>query len=152
MAGRGRGANPIAHVLAAIDEELDLIQYNRWNVVLPEGTFLTEIGNDQFEDVLKQVSPAGIPDWQELQRVMKPLAEAASLMPPMAFRADPFVLATTLGRYFPYLLQSGLDALKLVGPFENIMNPVVKDPFVRELAQSALLPPVGFTGEWNHRC
>jgi hypothetical protein len=46
----------------------------------------------------------GLPK-QELQRVMKPLAEAASLMPPMAFRADPFVLATTLGRYFPYLLQ-----------------------------------------------
>lgn len=42
---------------------------------------------------------------QELQRVMKPLAQAASVMPPMAFRADPFVLATTLGRYFPYLLQ-----------------------------------------------
>lgn len=40
---RGRGANPIAHVLAAIEEDLDLIQYNRWNVVLPEGTFLTEV-------------------------------------------------------------------------------------------------------------
>jgi hypothetical protein len=30
-------------VLAAIGEPLDLIEYNRWNVVLPEGTFLTEV-------------------------------------------------------------------------------------------------------------
>ena len=61
---RGRGANPIAHVLQAIDEPLDLIEYNRWNVVLPEGQFLTEVGNAQFEEVLQQVSPSGIPQWQ----------------------------------------------------------------------------------------
>ena len=41
-AARGRGANPIAHVLQAIDEPLDLIEYNRWNVIIPEGQFLTE--------------------------------------------------------------------------------------------------------------
>ena len=40
---RGRGANPIAHVLQAIQEPLDLIEYNRWNVILPEGEFLTEV-------------------------------------------------------------------------------------------------------------
>lgn len=40
---RGPGANPIAHVLQAIDEPLDLIEYNRWNVILPEGQFLTEV-------------------------------------------------------------------------------------------------------------
>ena len=43
---RGRGANPIAHVLQAIDEPLDLIEYNRWNVILPEGEFLTEVLHD----------------------------------------------------------------------------------------------------------
>ena len=37
--GRGRGANPLAHVLQAIDEPLDLMEYNSWNVVLPEGQF-----------------------------------------------------------------------------------------------------------------
>jgi len=60
----GRGANPIAHVLQAIDEPLDLIEYNRWNVFLPEGQFLTEVGNDQFEEVLQQASPSGISDWR----------------------------------------------------------------------------------------
>ncbi len=62
--GRGRGANPLAHVLQAIDEPLDLMEYNSWNVVLPEGQFLTEVGNTQFEDVLRQVSPDGIPEWR----------------------------------------------------------------------------------------
>lgn len=143
---RGRGANPIAHVLQAIDEPLDLIEYNRWNVILPEGEFLTEvlpdpaclrawtclkyllfkpliwgtvnvlseqvlktleyifelachfdyqcgcsrslsmwlsrnqpcdrrqIGNSQFEDVLRQVSPSGIADWQVCCRVLAGLS------------------------------------------------------------------------------
>lgn len=43
MAGRGRAANPLAHVLQAIGEDLDLINYNSWNVLVPEGTFLTQV-------------------------------------------------------------------------------------------------------------
>ena len=92
VCGRGRGANPLAHVLQAVGEPLDLLEYNSWNVILPEGQFLTEVrqqdmlrqvnpggipewrvsfslarvqvGNVQFEDVLRQVSPGGIPEWQ----------------------------------------------------------------------------------------
>lgn len=54
----------MAHVLQAIDEPLDLLVYNSWNVILPEGRFLTEVGNTHFEDVLRQVSPDAIPEWQ----------------------------------------------------------------------------------------
>lgn len=62
--GRGRGANPIAHVLQAIGEPLELLQYDSWNVLLPEGEFLTRVGPSQFEEVLQAVSPAGIPEWR----------------------------------------------------------------------------------------
>lgn len=44
MAGTGAAANPLALVLKAIDEPLDLIEYNQWNVLLPEGEFLTQVG------------------------------------------------------------------------------------------------------------
>lgn len=43
MAGTGAAANPLALVLKAIDEPLDLIEYNQWNVLLPEGEFLTQV-------------------------------------------------------------------------------------------------------------
>ena len=36
-AGTGRAANPLAHVLQAIGEPLELLEYNSWNVVIPEG-------------------------------------------------------------------------------------------------------------------
>ena len=40
---RGRGANPIAHVLQALGEDLELVEYDNWQILLPEGTFLTEV-------------------------------------------------------------------------------------------------------------
>ena len=36
---------------------------------------------------------------------MEPLAKAATLLPPAAFRADPLVALTAFGRYIPQLLQ-----------------------------------------------
>lgn len=68
MAGRGREANPLAHVLQALGEELDLLTYKNWNVLLPEGTFLTEVGASQFCDVLQQVrGPEAVAEWRRLQ-------------------------------------------------------------------------------------
>ena len=72
-------------------------------------------------EVLRQVSPdRGVKDWAELQRMMEPLAKAASALPPTAIRLDPGVAVTALGRYLPHLLSSGADASKLVGPFSKV--------------------------------
>ncbi|BDA51137.1 Prolycopene isomerase, chloroplastic [Coccomyxa sp. Obi] len=131
MAARGRAANPIAHVLQAIGEPLDLLTYNKWNVLLPEGTFMTEVGGSKFEDVLQKVSPGAIPEWRELQRVMQPLAAAATAVPPAALRADPAVAFTAFARYLPQLLQGGGNIGRLVGPFSNVVDGVVRDEFVR---------------------
>ncbi|WIA14506.1 hypothetical protein OEZ85_003026 [Tetradesmus obliquus] len=89
MNARGKDANPLAHVLQAIGEPLECVQYNTWNVLVPEGQFLTRIGNDNFLDVLSQIRGPGSPaiaEWRRLQEVMRPLAKAAVLLPPVAFR------------------------------------------------------------------
>jgi hypothetical protein len=57
MAATGKDGNPLAHVLQAIGEPLDLIEYDQWNVLLPEGSFVTFVGDDQFTEVLQQVWP-----------------------------------------------------------------------------------------------
>lgn len=43
MASTGTGANPLAHVLQAIGEPLDIIKYNGWNVMIPEGQFVDRV-------------------------------------------------------------------------------------------------------------
>ncbi|KAF6250576.1 hypothetical protein COO60DRAFT_1705674 [Scenedesmus sp. NREL 46B-D3] len=131
---RGKDANPLAHVLQAIGEPLECVQYNTWNVLVPEGQFLTRIGNDNFLDVLSQIRGAGSPamaEWRRLQEVMRPLAKAAVLLPPVAFRYDPGVLLSAIGRYLPALATGGTDAMKLTGPFSKVLDGVVSDSFIR---------------------
>lgn len=55
MADKGVAANPLSHIFQAIDEPLPLVKYNKWNVILPEGEFLTRVGATQFLDVLHEV-------------------------------------------------------------------------------------------------
>jgi hypothetical protein len=51
---------------------------------------------------------------------MRPLAKAATLMPPVAFRYDPGVLISAFGRYLPSLLSGGADAARLTGPYSKV--------------------------------
>lgn len=51
---------------------------------------------------------------------MRPLAEAATALPPVAFRQGPGVLATAVLRYAPQLLASGRSLGQLTGPFSKV--------------------------------
>jgi len=137
MASTGRAANPLAHILSAIDEPLELIEYNTWNILVPEGEYLTEVGNDQFCSVLRQIrGPDGeeaVRQWLHLQEIMRPLAKAATMLPPTAFRFDPGAAITVFARYLPQILTGGADGLKLLGSFKKILDDdgTITDPFIR---------------------
>ena len=116
MDARGPAANPLSHVLQALGEPLDLIRYDAWNVVLPEGTFLTRVGADNFADLLATLrGPAAVEEWRALQLKMRPLAAAATVVPPLAIRFDLGAAVTAVGRYLPAILSSGPAALALTG-------------------------------------
>ena len=71
--------NPCGQVLHALDEPLECVYYNTWMCHLPEGSFLTEVGNDQFIEVLEQyvedVDGVNAADeWRRLKTLMVPLA------------------------------------------------------------------------------
>lgn len=77
---------------------------------------ILQIGNDNFNDVLSKVGgPSAIEEWSNLQTLMRPLATAATMLPPLAIRYDPAVMISAIGRYLPSLLSSGTAGLKLAG-------------------------------------
>jgi hypothetical protein len=58
-----------------------------------------QIGNDNFYEVLSKIrGPDAVAEWRQLQEVMRPLAKAAVLMPPVAFRWGQCVTQFYLGR------------------------------------------------------
>ena len=64
-------ANPLAHVFQAVGEPLPLVEYNTWNVILPEGEFLTRVGASQFLEVLEQVRLPVVPAYIEKFRIFR---------------------------------------------------------------------------------
>ena len=124
-------ANPLRQVLDAIGEELSCVTYDTWGCCLPEGNFDTSVGADQFCQVLTKLrGDSAAAEWRELQRVMEPLKEAAIAMPPVALRWD-LGAAVTVGRFAPSLARHGLNIFNLTGPFSQIMDGVIQDPFIR---------------------
>lgn len=132
LADRGKGANPLAQVLDAVGERLDLIRYTDWKCHLPEGSFLTQVGANQFFDVLADVSgERGKRDWAKLLEMMEGLSDAATALPIAALRADPAV-AVTASKYLPSLARNLSNSAKLSGPFSDLLDEAgISDPFVR---------------------
>jgi carotene isomerase len=124
-------ANPLRQVLDAIGEALPCKTYDVWGCCLPEGTFNTSVGADQFCEVLTRLRGSqAAAEWRRLQQVMEPYSQAAIAIPPAALRLD-FGAVYTLGRYAPLLLQHFGGLAKLSGSFSQIMQGVVQDSFVR---------------------
>lgn len=135
MASTGPAANPLALVLQAIEEPLDLIPYNAWNVVVPEvpGGMCAGVGTSGFDDlVLAARGPRALEEWRTLQSFVQPLTRAATALPPVAFRLDGGVLFSALLRYFKQFVTALPNISRLTGPFSAILDESgVEDPFVR---------------------
>ncbi|HEY9700374.1 MAG TPA: NAD(P)/FAD-dependent oxidoreductase [Trichocoleus sp.] len=123
--------NPLRQILDAIEEDLPCVTYDTWGCCLPEGTFDTTVGADQFCQVLAQLrGDRAVQEWRELQRVMEPYAKAATALPPVALRYD-WQAIWTIGRFLPSLGRYAANVSRLTGSFDRIMNEVITDPFIR---------------------
>lgn len=125
MASIGVAANPLALVLQAIEEPLDLIEYDVWNVLLPETPegYPAKVGPAGFDALLEHAGGPGVmAQWRRLQDEVAPLSRAATALPPVAFRLDPGVVLSAVARYFPALLSSLPVLPKLTGPFSGVLD------------------------------
>jgi carotene isomerase len=123
--------NPLRQVLDAIGEDLPCIQYDTWGCYLPEGDFDTQVGAEQFCEVLQKLrGDQAVAEWRRLQEIMAPLGKAAIALPPAALRYD-LGAVLTVGKFAPSLLQHAANVIKLTGPFSRIIDGVITDPFIR---------------------
>lgn len=123
--------NPLRQILDAIDEKLPCVTYDTWGCCLPEGDFDTAVGAEDFCEVLKRLrGDSAVAEWRKLQQVMEPLASAAIAIPPAAIRFDLGALIT-VGQFAPSILWNSANVLKLTGSFGQIMDEVIRDPFIR---------------------
>jgi carotene isomerase len=124
-------SNPLRQVLDAIDEDIPWLTYDAWGCFLPEGYFRAAVGAESFNQVLAEWrGPTAVEEWQRLQRVMEPLKAASIAIPPIALRSDWGALIT-LYPFIPNMLKQASTVLQLSGPFSQLLEGVVDDPFIR---------------------
>ncbi|KAI8026437.1 hypothetical protein LOK49_LG02G02787 [Camellia lanceoleosa] len=128
-------------VLDALGESIPCANYDSWMVYLPEGDFLSRIGQTEFfKDLEKYASLDAAREWRKLLDAILPMSAAAMALPPLSIRGDWGVLSTAATRYAPSLLKSfaqmgpqgALSATKLLRPFSEIVDSLeLKEPFIR---------------------
>ena len=47
--------NPLKQILHLIDEEVEIIKYKNWKVLLPEANFELEVGNEPFKKIIRNL-------------------------------------------------------------------------------------------------
>ncbi|MCS6943653.1 MAG: NAD(P)/FAD-dependent oxidoreductase [Geminocystis sp.] len=123
--------NPLRQVLDMIGEDIEWKNYKSWGCWLPEGYFEVAVGEESFYRLLLDLrGKEAANQWRVLQKIMKPLSDAATSIPVKAFRYDMGVVITLLP-YLPSLLPHVFFANKLTASFGTIMDEVVSDEFIR---------------------
>ncbi len=124
-------ANPLRQVLDALGEDCDWLTYEAWGCFVPEGYFRAAVGAESFTQVLAQWrGPQAVAEWQALQRLMEPLKGASTAIPPIALRSD-WGVVRTLYPFLADVLKQARHLISLSGPFSQLLEGVVQDPFLR---------------------
>ena len=127
----GTSSNPLKQVLDAIGEQVESVSYDKWVVYSPNGTFNCVCDAQQYAQTIRKIGgETAYRQWRALEIAMKPLGEGAALFPAAALRADPGVILSA-SRFGPALLRTAFMVKDLTGPFSNIVDKIVTDPWLR---------------------
>lgn len=128
-------SNPLKQVLDAIGETpLPCVTYNKWILYQPDGSCHPCVcdGNEYAAFIRRVGGESAYREWKELESAMAPLQQGAALFPAAAIRSDPGILFTA-ARFGPSLLKTAFMVKDLTGPFSNIVDKHVKNPWLRSL-------------------
>lgn len=112
-------------------ESVECITYNNWVVYSPDGTFPCVCDGKVYADTIRRIGGENAHrQWLKLEEAMAPLQQGAALFPAAAIRSDTGVVLTA-ARFGPALLKTAFMVGDLTGPFSNLVDRVVTDPWLR---------------------
>ena len=129
--GRWPSTNPLAQVLRAVGEELPVIPYREWGLLLPEGQLRIGVGADPFLAVLRQLrGPAVADEWAAFMAWLEPYCRAATALPLLALRPGLGMAGVLGARGSAALLRHAPRMAALGGAFGPLARRHLRDPFL----------------------
>ena len=117
--------NPLRNVFQIIGKSPNVLTYDRWGTVFPDGKKLAApIGPEGFNDVLmaEYGTPTGQKEWDGIMERMREVGEASQALTSMSLREDAGVLLTAAARYPLGFIKTLRYGQQLTRPFSDIQE------------------------------
>ncbi len=129
--GRWPTTNPLGQILKLLDEEVELFQYKGWQVIVPEGNFNLDVGEEPFKQTIKTLrGENSVREWESFISGIKPLSQIINEIPLLSFSPESINLLDLINltsKFLPNIKQIP----KINKGFGNLVNNHLKDPFLR---------------------
>eukprot|EP00980_Cylindrotheca_fusiformis_P019091 scaffold6440_cov124-Cylindrotheca_fusiformis.AAC.5 len=118
-----KDSNPLRTILDVLEEPVECVPYTTFGLKFPEGDFVHTPGFGRKGGAIdKMDGNEGLQAWERLMENMKPLAAAVDALPTAALRGDIATAATVAPYLTKFATLNPLENLKLIKPFQNILN------------------------------
>ncbi|MEO0645904.1 MAG: NAD(P)/FAD-dependent oxidoreductase [Cyanobacteria bacterium J06650_10] len=127
-------ANPIAQVLAVLEETIEAVPYEPFGYYhFPEGTLPVYGDSEQYQQAIETFCPGGGAQMAALEQRLLKIYEPLKSIPTLALRADLQLLPLLLTRY-PKAIAQLLPTLPDLGrSMGEVMAPYIKSPWLKRL-------------------
>ena len=129
--GKWPTTNPLGQILKLIDEDVALIKYKGWQVIVPEGNFNLDVGEEPFKQTIKLLrGEKSVKEWESFIAEIKPLSKIISEIPLLKLSPESinFEEITNLASKF---LLNIKQLPKINNGFGNLVDDHLKDTFLR---------------------
>ena len=129
--GKWPTTNPLGQILRLLEEEIELIKYKEWQVIVPEGSFNLEVGEEPFKQKIKSLrGDKSIQEWESFISALKPLSKIISEIPLLSFSPESINFIEIIN-----LASKILPNIKLLPKintgFGYLVDDYLEDPFLR---------------------
>ena len=129
--GKWPTTNPLGQILKLLDEEVELFQYKGWQVIVPEGNFNLDVGQEPFKQTIKTLrGEKSVKEWESFISGIKPLSQIINEIPLLSFSPESINfldLINLTSKFLPNINQIP----KINKGFGNLVNNHLEDPFLR---------------------
>jgi len=129
--GKWPTTNPLGQILKLLDEEVELFKYKGWQVIVPEGNFNLDVGEEPFKQTIKTLrGEKSVKEWESFISGIKPLSQIINEIPLLSFSPESINfldLINLTSKFLPNIKQIP----KINKGFGSLVNPHLEDPFLR---------------------
>ena len=87
--GKWPTTNPLGQILKLLDEEVELFQYKGWQVIVPEGNFNLDVGEEPFKKTIQTLrGEKSVEEWESFISGIKPLSQIINEIPLLSFSPE----------------------------------------------------------------